>query len=283
MRVRPPETTVITQPGESSADVRPAAEPSATLPPATRITTNPRLELTPPAAGGFLRGRTPHVIAHRGGALEAPENTLAAFRHALRTGAAWSELDVVLSRDGRAMVIHDDTVDRTTNGRGRVESLSFDQLRALDAGNGEKVPTLDETLAIPGARFLVELKRSSRPDALAEQTVRAIQNAGMQGRVLVGSFEPELLRKVHALDPSIPLLGFAGDEQRLAELRDLPLSVLGVSGNVVDAALQTRRPGQAVWVWTIQNTAEARALTDRGVDGIITDGPSAMIPALQSE
>ncbi len=285
MRVRPPESTASTLPRAEPVEARPArvtADAKPALPPSSSAAANPRLELTAPgAAGGFMRGRAPQIIAHRGGAFEAPENTLAAFRNAVRARADWSELDVVLSSDGHLMVIHDDTVDRTTDGHGRVEAMSYAQIRALDAGNGERVPTLGESLAVPGARFLVEMKRSSRPDALAEATVRAIRDAGMRDRVVVGSFEPELLRRVHALDASIPLLGFVGDERALTPMLELPLSVLGVSGNVVDAALRARRPNQAVWAWTIENPTEARQLAERGIDGIITDGPSALIPVLR--
>lgn len=244
--------------------------------PSVGVTRSQHVVLPAPASTGFMRGRTPQIIAHRGGAADEPENTLAAFRNAVRLRADWSELDVALSRDGQVMVIHDDTVDRTTNGHGRVEDMSFADLRRLDAGRGERVPTLTESLAVPGARYVVELKRSSRPDALADATVRAIHDAGMQGRVVVASFERDLLQRVHALDPSLRLLGFVGDPHGLAPMLELPLSVLGVSGNVVDAALQARPAGVAVWAWTINNPDEGRQLSERGVDGIITDGPRAI-------
>ena len=284
MRVGPGQPKPIgdaAQDGGEQAVVPISTDGAATVAPRGGVPANPSLTLTEPGASGFMRGRAPLVIAHRGGASEAPENTLAAFRNALRAGADWSELDVGLSRDGRVMVIHDDTVDRTTDGHGRLEDLSFADLRRLDAGSGERLPTLEEALAIPGARFVVEMKRSSRPDALADATVRAIQAASLQGRVVVGSFERDLLQRVHARDPSIPLLGFVGDEHALQPMLELPLTVLGVSGNVVDAALRSRRPGLAVWAWTIQNPGEARQLAERGVDGIITDGPSAVIPVLR--
>ena len=285
MRVGPgqPKHVGEAQPRGEATPEHVAADDTTPLWPRATVPTNPALTLTEPGrTGGFMRGRAPLVIAHRGGASEAPENTLAAFRNALRSGADWSELDVGLSRDGRIIVIHDDTVDRTTDGHGRVEDLTLDDLRRLDAGRGERLPTLDEALAIPGARFVVEMKRSSRPDALADGTVRAIREANLQGRVVVASFERDLLQRVHQEDPSIPLLGFVGDERALGPMLELPLTVLGVSSNVVDAALSSRRPNLAIWAWTIQNPAEARQLAERGVDGIITDGPSAVIPVLRN-
>ena len=110
----------------------------------------------------------PLLVAHRGGAAEAPENTLAAFRRALSLGVRWFELDVQMSRDGELVVIHDHTVDRTTNGTGEVGSLSLQDLRKLDSGSwfdphyrGEPVPTLREMLelcASHGAGVLVEIK-----------------------------------------------------------------------------------------------------------------------------
>jgi glycerophosphoryl diester phosphodiesterase len=256
------------------------ADAIPSLPQTRGVPQNPAPSLSEPGASGVKRGRTPLVIAHRGGAAEAPENTLAAFRNALRAHADWSELDIVLSRDGHLMVIHDDTVDRTTNGHGRVEDMTFEQLRRLDAGRGEHVPTLEETLALPGSRLVIELKRTSRPDALAESTVAAIRLARAHGRVIIASFETDLLRRVHAIDPSIPLLGFVGDERALAPMLELPLEVLGVSSNVVEAALASGG-GHAVWAWTIQDPPQARQLVQHGVDGIITDKPSAMIPALK--
>ena len=99
----------------------------------------------------ILRGPLPldpQLIAHRGGAAYAPENTLAAFRRGIVDGADWLEMDVQMTKDGALVVIHDETVDRTTNGRGQVGDLTLAQIRALDAGQGERVPTFDEVLAL---------------------------------------------------------------------------------------------------------------------------------------
>ena len=114
-----------------------------------------------------MRNR-PLLIAHRGGAAEAPENTLGAFRRALDLGIRWFELDVQMTKDGALVVIHDETVDRTTNGTGPVSSFTFEEIRKLDAGSrfspdfaGEKIPTLREVLdrcAEQGAVVFIELK-----------------------------------------------------------------------------------------------------------------------------
>jgi len=91
------------------------------------------------------------VIGHRGGRAYAPENTLAAFRNAIQMGSVWLEFDVQMTRDGVLVVMHDDTVDRTTNGHGAVADLTLDQIRSLDAGQGEKVPTFQEVLDLAKA------------------------------------------------------------------------------------------------------------------------------------
>src|SRR5262249_5423610 len=140
-------------------------------------------------------------------------------------------------RDAKLIVIHDETVDRTTNGHGRVDAMSLEELRQLDAGQGQKIPTLQEILAIPGARLVVEMKHVTDTNALADATVAAIHDANMQNRVVLASFDAKLLARAHERDPSIPLVGFAGDEASVRAMVKLPLSVLGVSTNVTHLAL----------------------------------------------
>lgn len=244
------------------------------------MTENPA-GLREPAALGVTRRGAPMVVAHRGGAFEAPENTLAAFRHAVEVGADWSELDVALTRDSKLVVIHDETLERTTDGNGRVDAQTLAELKRLDAGRGEKLPSLEETLAVPGARLMVELKHSPRPIALADAAVDAIRTACMQQRVVIASFDAQMLQRVHERAPELPLLGLIGDEAGLEAMRHLPLNVLGVSAHIAEKALAVRGDGVAVWAWTVETPAEAQRLSALGVDAIITDAPSAIIPAVR--
>src|SRR5438067_2355598 len=132
----------------------------------------------------------PILIAHRGGSLEAPENTLAAFRHAIELGMRYVELDVQMSRDGELVVIHDETVDRTTGGHGPVARLTFEELHRLDAGShfgpeyaGERIPILREVLELcadAGVGVVVEIKSPSLYPGMVEKVVALIGE--MRGR-----------------------------------------------------------------------------------------------------
>lgn len=146
----------------------------------------------PPA--GFLR------LGHRGAMAHAPENTFRSFRRALELGADGFELDVHRSRDGHLMVIHDARVDKTTHGTGFVAELTLDQLRALDAGDGERIPTLTEVFdAFPSAYIYVELK-GEETEILTADLVREKQAVE---RVIVGSFDGEKIARVKAYAPEI--------------------------------------------------------------------------------
>ena len=164
-----------------------------------------------------LYPRTPLIFGHRGASAYAPENTLAAFRLALGQGADGVELDVILSADGVPMVIHDDTLDRTTTGLGSVSRLTLAELKQLDAGYParfgtqfptERIPTLAEVFAACGDQtvFNIELKHDRSPGLqLAARVVELIHASGRQERVLVSSFQFSSLGRVKALDPNLPV------------------------------------------------------------------------------
>ncbi len=249
----------------------------------------------------------PLVIAHRGGSLEAPENTLASVRHGVASGADWQEIDVRLTADGEVVVIHDAKVDRTTGGHGTVEQLSFAELRKLSAGRptwseegrarlamfevvppdfgerflAERVPTLAEVLAIPGTRLMIELKRTARGKELVEGVVEAVHAAGAADRVALGSFEPGLLELVQAKDPSLPLIGIVEDEDMIDRLLELPISVLAVRLDLAATAREKAPAGVAVWAWTAYSVAMAEAAVEQGANGVITDVPAAVLAAFR--
>jgi glycerophosphoryl diester phosphodiesterase len=156
----------------------------------------------------------PIIFAHRGASAYAPENTIAAFELALTQQADAIELDVKLSADGHVVVIHDSTVDRTTNGRGRVKDLSLSELRSLDAGSsfsekfhGEKIPTLDEVFETVGRRIFinVELTNYNTPrDHLVEMVCMLVKKHQLQKRILFSSFLGSNLSKARSYLPDVP-------------------------------------------------------------------------------
>src|SRR5512139_19181 len=156
----------------------------------------------------------PVIFAHRGASAHAPENTIAAFELALAQQADAVELDVKLSADGQVVVIHDPTVDRTTNGKGRVRDLTLSQLKALDAGSsfstqfaGEKIPTLEEVFETVGKRTFinVELTNYNTPrDHLVETVCMIIKKHQMQKHVILSSFLPSNLSKARSYLPDVP-------------------------------------------------------------------------------
>lgn len=242
----------------------------------------------------------PLVYAHRGGAALRPENTLAAFDHGMACGADGLELDVHLSRDGIVVVHHDDTLERTTNGRGKLAALTAAELAAIDAGcrfrddlgitayggKGFGIPTLhDVLLRYPAAQLIIELK-SSGP-RLARAVVDEVRAAGAIERTAVGSFYPSALRAVREYEPRLAT-GAAKNETRWALYRawlGWPLGSTtyrefqvperaGLTPIVTPRFVRhAHRAGLAVKVWTVNDAAAMRRLLDYGVDAVITDRP----------
>ncbi|GAB2611930.1 hypothetical protein GCM10027269_80290 [Kribbella endophytica] len=246
------------------------------------------LKVTPLAKESFVRkpGDPLRVWAHRGGSSAAPENTAASDEVARRGRAEWIENDVQPTKDGVPIILHDDTVDRTTNGSGLVRNLTAAQIAGLDAGSwfapaftGQRVPTLGQQLdglKTRGGNLLLEVKGAHTRDSVA-RIVTEIRNRAMTSRVFVQSFEPEHLRWMHELAPELPLglLRSTLDPDPVAIAKDLGLSAYNPS----DAAFQTRpgivaelhAQGVAVNVWTVDDATRWNSLEKAGVDGIITN------------
>lgn len=235
------------------------------------------------------------IVAHRGASHAAPENTLAAFRAALAAGAEGVEFDVQLSRDGVPVVIHDETLERTTNGRGAVSAASAAELAALEAGAwfrppvpGEGVPTLQAVLALlaPTALELhLELKtgRCAYP-GLVPAVLRALEQAGLvvaPGRVWLSSFNHRTLAEAMALEPRLPCAALLDDV--LIE----PWRYAAAHGfrgihprySQVDAALvqACHAAGLAVRVWTVDEEGEARRLLALGVEALMSNEPARLL------
>jgi glycerophosphoryl diester phosphodiesterase len=238
-------------------------------------------------------------IAHRGASAAAPPNTLAAFQKAIELGADGVEFDVHLSADGVPVVIHDFTVDATTDGSGRVADLTLTQLKQLDAGAtfdpsfaGERIPTLEEVLEPLGSRLLlnIELKTTSLGDNGLEQAVIAqVERRGLGDDVLLSSFNPFSLRRAKRIAPHIPVgLLYAPDlplPLRCAWLAFLaPHEARHPKHTMVDASYiaWARRRGYRVNAWTVNDPDEMRRLIGLGVDGIVTDVPDVLRSVLAS-
>jgi glycerophosphoryl diester phosphodiesterase len=242
----------------------------------------------------WLTPRTrPLNIAHRGASAAAPQNTLAAFRKAMELGADGVELDVQLSADGVPVVIHDLTVDKTTDGTGLVRSKTLAQLKALDAGRkfspqfaGERIPTLSEVFDVLEGKLLVnvELKDfNPRGSELGAPVVEIVRKHAMDKRVLFSSFNPFALRGVKRLAPEIPAgLLYAPDLPiylRRAWLAPfIPHEARHPHFSMVTEALVERchARGLRVNTWTVDDPAEMRRLIVVGVDGVITDVPDML-------
>src|SRR5581483_475323 len=236
----------------------------------------------------FFAATRPLVFAHRGGSALAPENTMVAFANGLALGADGIELDVHLSRDGRVVVHHDRTLERTTRLRGPVAARDAAELAA--AG----VPCLEDVLrAHRDARVIVELKANSRE--LARAFVGVVRAADAVDRVCAGAFGAGVLRTVRGLERAIATSA-AREEVRWALYRSWmrcsPGRVAYGGFQVPERAGRTRvvspnfvacahRAGLAVQVWTVDTADDARRLLDWGVDALITDRPDIIVPLVR--
>lgn len=244
----------------------------------------------------FLEGSRPRILAHRGLATEAPENTIAAFRSALAVGATHVESDVRVSADGVAMLVHDATLERLTGDATRVETLSARALQALDLGGGHGVPTLVDALAaFEDARWNLDLKVPEAVDPVA----RAIRDASAEGRVLVTSFDDATRSRAVAALPGVATGASRGvlaraivaiRLRRRAALRRILDGVAAVQVperrgrvRIVDArsVAAFHAAGVEVHVWTVNEPDDMRRLVSWGVDGIVTDRADLAVVALR--
>ena len=219
------------------------------------------------------------IASHRGSVSQAPENTLAAFRWAETIGADLIEADLRVAGDGSLVVIHDARVNRTTNGRGKVRKLPLSKLKDLDAGGGQAIPTIDETLAFvrtSRTHLLLDVKDSKRLDA--ELLVAAVERQSMRERVLIGSRSADLAGSLKSLEPELKVLAMVPDANAIPDF--LALDVDGVrlwarwARQDPDLVEEVRRAGAEVWVMTggLKGRSLQQAL--RIADGVITNHPS---------
>jgi glycerophosphoryl diester phosphodiesterase len=233
-----------------------------------------------------VRNAEPYLISHRGAAGLAPENTLAGIRESVRHGAKFIEVDVQRSADGLLVLMHDLTVDRTTNGTGPVSDLTWDAISALDAGThfspefaGEPVPALDAALALAirqNVTLLLEIKYPGQKPGIETQLAEAIEGAGAQDHTVVISFEHDFLQRFNRVAPHIPVSPIwyrPGPDPQIPNTRSVNVHWATIFLRPTFIR-QTHRRGHHVVTWTVNDVPLMKLLLRLGVDGIVTDLPN---------
>lgn len=245
------------------------------------------------------------IIAHRGGANLAPENTLAAFKNAIRLGVDMIEIDVHLSKDGHIIVIHDFTLDRTTTGKGKIADLTLAEIRKCDAGikfdkkfRGEKVPTLEETMELLNGKtgLLIEIKkdRDEQYPGIEKKVVDLIHRYDAKSWVIVQSFNKYAILQTKKLDPGITTFYLAGRDfdslysdiaGQLKAGEKIVREFEGIAphySQLNDEKVKTlQKAGYEIFTWTVDKPADMKKVIGWKVNGIITNSPDKLMELLQ--
>ena len=242
------------------------------------------------------------IIAHRGASAYAPENTLAAFKKAIDLGATMLELDIHQTKDSQIVVVHDETINRTTNGKGKIKNLSLAEIKSLDAGSwfssafaGERIPTLQDVFdGMPDSiTLLIELKAGSEKyPGIEKRVARIIRERKTEHRVILKSFDDEVLFRLHHLAPDIPRLKIIVT-QFFGIIIEHGLNF----GTVLDDSVQylehhwfgltegfiedAHKKGFKVFAWDVDDKDRMQGLIEKGIDGIETDHPNWVRPLLR--
>ena len=258
--------------------------------------------------GDYFSGSRPRVFGHRGAAGLAPENTLVSFERAVREGAGALELDVHGTRDGVVVVIHDATLERTTDGAGSVREVGFAELRRCDAGfrfeaggghpfrgRGVRVPSLEEVLeAFPAVPLNIEIKQSDPPIEAA--VVDLLDRHGALDRVLLAAEDDRIMRRIR--DCALGVATSAAhaeahdffercfsdrfaDYTPVARALQIPPRVADIELVAPETVAIAHRFGLEMHVWTINDEAEMERLLDLGVDGVMSDFPDRLVAVVR--
>ncbi|TCC53427.1 glycerophosphodiester phosphodiesterase [Kribbella capetownensis] len=216
------------------------------------------------------------ITGHRGALGTEPENTLRSFRRAVVDGCDEIELDLRVTADGELVIMHDATVDRTTSGTGEIAAMSYDEVRSLDAGLGEVVPTWAETVAEIGVRFQAEVKAVDAIPLLVE-SLQA--DPSLAARTLVTSFHPEILLAVRRAMPTASTGRIFGrtpamsDVLMLTKEAEAGAALCGIAGLTADGVAELQATGLEVTAWPVPDQDTLVRAASLGVNGITTDNP----------
>jgi len=234
-----------------------------------------------------LMGTEPVIVAHRGASSLAPENTMAAVYKALELGIPWVEIDVHRTRDSVLVILHDETLDRTTNGKGEVARKRLNELAELDAGSwfgpefaGEPIPTLEEVLLAckDKAVVLIELK-GARTEKL---TVELVRELDMTDQVIIQSFDHQAVAKAKTLAPEIPTFILVRQDNNAQGLVNTAkfynADGIGIRRNLLTPELIVLAHEESLVIipWTVDDPTEMKEFLQLGVDGIITNYPQVL-------
>src|SRR5712691_1698040 len=231
------------------------------------------------------------VIAHRGASFYAPENTFAAFDLAIEMGVSHIELDVHSTRDNHIVVIHDETVDRTTNGAGPVTNHTLAALKALDAGSwfegkfsGERIPTFSEVLQRYKGRVHIHTEIKGHFAHLSQRTADLVRRHGMAERVTITSFQKASLEETHAYAPELPIGWLVAEvsDAVIAQARVMGLTQICPRANAVTPELIHRlhAEGFVVRAWGVVTEDLMRQVVKAGADGMTVNFPDKLIAYL---
>lgn len=232
------------------------------------------------AATAGIAGGQPVFVAHRGGIVPGyPENTLAAYRHSISQGVPVIEIDLRGTQDGHIVIMHDPTLDRTTDGHGPVEDHTLAQLKTLDAGNGERIPTYEEVLReidTTGPLLLLDIKESKTLDLAKVVRITEQHNATL--KVIVGARSLDDLRSFKALNRNLRVLGFIQSPEDIDAYVEAGAGIIRLWPEWIQAdpslIAKVQARGHPVWVTAGQANKETlEALVQMGVDGILSDFP----------
>jgi glycerophosphoryl diester phosphodiesterase len=233
----------------------------------------------------------PQLIAHRGAhqgqSGQFPENTMAAFRNAVDLGADWLEMDVQMTQDGQLVVIHDETVDRTTNGSGRIADLTLAEIRALEAGNGEQIPTFKEVIEFAryaGVPIMPEAKSPRLYPGLEAKMVEEIMAAGYADQTVIQSFDASALARIRALNPNITICALHGlGDLTLGDPQPANAEIVAPMAEMVILypwmIWQAHRAGHQVyiWFWIMEHPLLMQLLLAFGADGLMVDDMAMLV------
>ena len=242
---------------------------------------------------GMSCKKTPRMIvmAHRGASADSPENTRIAVQTAVESGADYAEIDVHQTKDGEIILLHDETLDRTTSEKGYVWDFTWDEIRRLDAGSwfgdefqGEPVPSLEEIIRFSTGRIKlnIEIKISREEPDIVSKVVTIIHNYDFEDDCIVTSFDREAVEKIKEIDHRIKT-GFIFGKDYPEGVFTGSWEVLSCNYKVVDKEFvkKAKKNKKKVYVWTVDEKSEMLRLIDLKIDAIITNKPKYLVKVLR--